>query len=209
VKKIIAKTSSINKYLQNFCIQIMQKILLKNFSFTNFSRWFFLGILIAVAISFFDLLTKKIIFNLIDRNLQNQQIYAITDMANASNNEFKIFSFFSLVKVWNKGVSFGMFNQLKNSDIIFSIIQGGIGLILLFWLYQVKKPYLAIALGLVIGGAFGNTIDRFKNGAVADFLDFHIASYHWPAFNLADSSIFIGITILLCDEFIFNKKIKK
>ena len=209
MKKIIAKTSSINKYLQNFCIQIMQKILLKNFSFTNFSRWFFLGILIAVAISFFDLLTKKIIFNLIDRNLQNQQIYAITDMANASNNEFKIFSFFSLVKVWNKGVSFGMFNQLKNSDIIFSIIQGGIGLILLFWLYQVKKPYLAIALGLVIGGAFGNTIDRFKNGAVADFLDFHIASYHWPAFNLADSSIFIGITILLCDEFIFNKKIKK
>jgi signal peptidase II len=106
-------------------------------------------------------------------------------------------------------VSFGMFNQLKNSDIIFSIIQGGIGLILLFWLYQVKKPYLAIALGLVIGGAFGNTIDRFKNGAVADFLDFHIASYHWPAFNLADSAIFIGITILLCDEFIFNKKIKK
>ncbi len=209
MKKIIAKTLSINKYLQNFCIQIMQKILLKNFSFANFSRWFFLGILIAVAISFFDLLTKKIIFNLIDRNLQNQQIYAITDMANASNNEFKIFSFFSLVKVWNKGVSFGMFNQLKNSDIIFSIIQGGIGLILLFWLYQVKKPYLAIALGLVIGGAFGNTIDRFKNGAVADFLDFHIASYHWPAFNLADSAIFIGITILLCDEFIFNKKIKK
>ena len=101
-----------------------------------------------------------------------------------------------------------MFNQLKNSDIIFSIIQGSIGLILLFWLYQVKKPYLAVALGLVIGGAFGNTLDRFKNGAVADFLDFHIATYHWPAFNLADSAIFIGIAILLCDEFIFNKKIK-
>lgn len=187
----------------------MQKILLKNFSFANFSKWFFLGIAIAVTISFFDLLTKKMIFNLIDRNLQNQQISDLIYASNAENNELQIFSFFSLVKVWNKGVSFGMFNQLKNSDIIFSIIQGSIGLVLLFWLYQVKKPYLAIALGLVIGGAFGNTIDRFRNGAVADFLDFHIASYHWPAFNLADSSIFIGITILLCDEFIFNKKIKK
>lgn len=210
MKKIFAKNLSIKKILQNFCFQIIQKILLKNFFFTNFSRWFFLGIVIAVIICFLDLLTKKLVFNLIDQYWQNSQIISLLDISNndSNDNELKILSFFSLVKVWNKGVSFGMFNQLKNSDIIFSIIQGSIGLILLFWLYQVKKPYLAVALGLVIGGAFGNTLDRFKNGAVADFLDFHIATYHWPAFNLADSAIFIGIAILLCDEFIFNKKIK-
>jgi signal peptidase II len=210
VKKIFARNLSIKKILQNFCFQIIQKILLKNFFFTNFSRWFFLGIVIAAIICFLDLLTKKLIFNLIDQYWQDSQIISLLDISNndSNNNELKILSFFSLVKVWNKGVSFGMFNQLKNSDIIFSIIQGSIGLILLFWLYQVKKPYLAVALGLVIGGAFGNTLDRFKNGAVADFLDFHIATYHWPAFNLADSAIFIGIAILLCDEFIFNKKIK-
>jgi len=210
VKKIFAKNLSIKKILQNFCFQIIQKILLKNFFFTNFSRWFFLGIVIAVIICFLDLLTKKLVFNLIDQYWQNSQIISLLDISDndSNSNELKILSFFSLVKVWNKGVSFGMFNQLKNSDIIFSIIQGSIGLILLFWLYQVKKPYLAVALGLVIGGAFGNTLDRFKNGAVADFLDFHIATYHWPAFNLADSAIFIGIAILLCDEFIFNKKIK-
>ena len=130
-------------------------------------------------------------------------------VVNQEYQEIKILSFFSLVKVLNKGVSFGMFNQIENSEIIFSIIQGSIGFILLFWLFQVKKPYLAIALGLVIGGAFGNTIDRIKNGAVADFLDFHIQSYHWPAFNLADSAIFIGISILLFDEFILNKNFKK
>lgn len=123
--------------------------------------------------------------------------------------EIKITSFFSLVRVWNKGVSFGMFSNLKSSEIIFSFIQGGIGLALLFWLYQVKKIYLAIALGLVIGGAFGNTIDRIINGAVADFLDFYFKSYHWPAFNLADSAIFVGIVILILDEFYLTKNRKK
>ncbi len=203
MKKLIAKTLSIKDSMLIFGQKILQKILLRNFSFKNFSMWFFLGLLMAILIAGLDLMSKKIIFNIIDQYHLNHQY------ENSNFNELKIFSFFSLVKVWNKGVSFGMFNQLNNSEIIFSCIQGGIGLALLFWLYQVQKPYLAIALGLVIGGAFGNTIDRILNGAVADFLDFHIASYHWPAFNLADSSIFIGIAILLFDEFVFNKKFTK
>jgi signal peptidase II len=197
MKKIFTKLLLFKKLLGIFLSRIINKIMFKNFSIKNFSKWFFLGIGIALIIVFLDLLTKKIIFNLIDNS-------ALDGL-----NEIKIFSFFSLVKVLNRGVSFGMFNQLENSEIIFSIIQGSIGFILLFWLFQVKKPYLAIALGLVIGGAFGNTIDRIKNGAVADFLDFHIQSYHWPAFNLADSAIFIGISILLFDEFILNKNFKK
>lgn len=198
MKKIFTKLLLFKKLLGIFFSRIISKIMFKNFAIKNFSKWFFLGLGIALIIVFLDLLTKKIIFNLID-NYQLKHDYL----------EIKILSFFSLVKVLNKGVSFGMFNQIENSEIIFSIIQGSIGFILLFWLFQVKKPYLAIALGLVIGGAFGNTIDRIKNGAVADFLDFHIQSYHWPAFNLADSAIFIGISILLFDEFILNKNFKK
>ncbi len=198
MKKIFTKLLLFKKLLGIFFSRIINKIMFKNFAIKNFSKWFFLGLGIALIIVFLDLLTKKIIFNLID-NYQLKHDYL----------EIKILSFFSLVKVLNKGVSFGMFNQIENSEIIFSIIQGSIGFILLFWLFQVKKPYLAIALGLVIGGAFGNTIDRIKNGAVADFLDFHIQSYHWPAFNLADSAIFIGISILLFDEFILNKNFKK
>ena len=148
-------------------------------------KLFVLGLAIAVCVAFFDLLTKEIVFRFIE-----------------DGDEIKIFDFFSLVRVWNRGVSFGMFNQLENSHIIFSIIQGGIALVLVFWLYRNNNFYFAYGLGLIIGGALGNVIDRIMNGAVADFLDFHIASYHWPAFNLADSCVFIGVVILL----FFDKK---
>jgi signal peptidase II len=73
--------------------------------------------------------------------------------------------------------------------------------VLLIWLYRNEKIYLTYALGLITGGAVGNLFDRIKNGAVADFLDFHIASYHWPAFNAADSFVFIGVAILLLEDF--------
>jgi signal peptidase II len=69
-----------------------------------------------------------------------------------------------------------------------------------------KHFYLTIAFSLIIGGAFGNVIDRLHNGGVTDFIDFHIAGYHWPAFNLADSVIFIGVAILLCHEVFLKKK---
>ena len=58
----------------------------------------------------------------------------------------------------------------------------------------------------LIGGAFGNLIDRIRNGAVADFLDFHLMTYHWPAFNLADSFVFIGVMILIFEDLIIKKK---
>ena len=58
---------------------------------------------------------------------------------------------------------------------------------------------MAVGLGLVIGGALGNVVDRIRYGAVVDFLDFHIAGYHWPAFNLADTAICIGAAVLLAD----------
>ena len=152
--------------------------------------------IIATIIAILDLASKRLIFTI----LQQQQIL---------QPEIKIFSFFSLVAVWNRGVSFGMFNSIENPQIILSILQGSIALILCFWLYNNQKKHFAIALGLIIGGAFGNVLDRIMHGAVADFLDFHIANYHWPAFNLADSCVFIGVTILVFDEIIFNKKNEK
>ena len=62
---------------------------------------------------------------------------------------------------------------------------------------------------MIIGGAYGNIIDRIINGAVADFLDFHIANYHWPAFNVADCAITIGAILLIIDEFMLSKNKKK
>jgi len=167
--------------------QIFQKL--------KIPKLFLSGMLIATIVAILDLASKRLIFTI----LEQQQVL---------QPEIKIFDFFSLVCVWNRGVSFGMFNGIENPQIILSILQGSIAIILCFWLYNNCKKHFAIALGLIIGGAFGNVIDRILHGAVADFLDFHIANYHWPAFNLADSCVFIGVAILLFDE-VFQKKINK
>lgn len=70
---------------------------------------------------------------------------------------------------------------------------------LLVWLARVQSR-LQAALGLVIGGALGNLLDRLRHGAVTDFLDFHFQDYHWPAFNLADSGIVLGVFLLLIND---------
>ena len=105
-------------------------------------------------------------------------------------------SFFNIALVWNYGVSFGMFAGHRQPLLLtcLSILIVGI---LIVWLTRNTSKLVALALGCVIGGAIGNIIDRLRFGAVTDFLDFHLGNYHWPAFNIADSCIFIGV-VLLC-----------
>ena len=106
--------------------------------------------------------------------------------------------------VWNEGVSF---NMMQNTGpLILSLLAIGISSILAWWLYKSESKTEAIALGMIIGGALGNTIDRARFGAVADFLDFYVGTYHWPAFNLADSAISIGVAVLLFHGFFMSKK---
>jgi signal peptidase II len=115
----------------------------------------------------------------------------------------RVASFFNLITVWNYGVSFGLFAKHGAGNIwMLSTLAIGISGILFTWMWRAKSMYLSTALGLVIGGALGNVIDRIRYGAVADFLDFHIEGFHWYAFNLADSTIFIGVVLLLFDSFI-------
>ncbi len=117
----------------------------------------------------------------------------------------EITPFFNLVLTHNRGVSFGLFPAGSHLE---SWILIGLALVisafLLRWLYQTKHRLGVIALGLIIGGALGNVIDRMLIGAVVDFLDFHAFNYHWPAFNVADSAIFLGAMGLICDSF-FSK----
>jgi signal peptidase II len=113
----------------------------------------------------------------------------------------EITPFFNLVLTWNRGVSFGMFN----TDSAFSIwvlpfIAVAIVVMLVTWLMRADRQVLGIALGSIIGGAIGNLIDRVRFGAVADFLDVHAFGYHWPAFNVADSAITIGVGVLIFDS---------
>ena len=108
---------------------------------------------------------------------------------------------FSLTMVWNRGVSFGLFRA--DADLVrwllsaFSII---VAIVLAVWARKTERPFMAIGLGLVIGGALGNVIDRIRFGAVADFLDFQRLGFFRWVFNVADSAITIGVVFLLLDS---------
>ena len=119
----------------------------------------------------------------------------------AHDGHIEVLPFFSLVEVWNHGVSFGMFNKLAYGKWLLSGMAIIITLILLRWLSRTDDRLTAAALGLIIGGAVGNTIDRLRFGAVADYLDFHAFGYHWPAFNVTDMAICIGVGILVLLSF--------
>ena len=106
--------------------------------------------------------------------------------------------FFNLVMVWNTGISFGM---LGGAGVlppwVLSAIAVAICIALFFWLRAARSRWTAAAIGLVIGGAIGNVVDRARWGAVFDFADFYIGRWHWPAFNVADAAIVIGVLMLL------------
>ena len=124
-----------------------------------------------------------------------------------SGQPIEVFSLFNLVKVWNTGVSFSMFSHYgKVGAIVLSVLAITVCLFLLHWMIKEKNLFKVVSLGLIIGGAIGNVIDRVRFGAVLDFLDFHIMDYHWPAFNLADSFICIGAGVLIMWEIFYKQK---
>ncbi|MCH2547093.1 MAG: signal peptidase II [Alphaproteobacteria bacterium] len=120
-------------------------------------------------------------------------------------NGIEILPFFKLVMVWNYGVSFGMFSAVGDDSRRWLLIAVAavITAIMFVWLWKSHTKLLSLALGLVIGGAIGNVFDRLRWGAVADFFYLHYDEWYWPAFNIADSAIFIGV-VLLCWDSIVN-----
>ena len=112
-----------------------------------------------------------------------------------------------LVLTWNYGVSFGMGNTPGGwNAIVFTALAAAIAALLLSWLVKSPGRLVQAAIGLVIGGAFGNVIDRLRFGAVVDFLYVHVGPFDWwPAFNVADSAICVGATLLVFDS-LFAKR---
>lgn len=116
-------------------------------------------------------------------------------------------SWLNLVVVWNRGISFGLFDSNSpNTPFILIGISMAVSLLMLIWLAMTPKRLIALPLALIIGGAVSNTLDRIRFGAVADFIDVHAGSYHWPAFNLADSCIVVGAALLMLESFISERK---
>lgn len=117
----------------------------------------------------------------------------------------EILPFFNIVMVWNQGVSFGMFsNDSAYGPLILSGLALVIAAVFLVWLFRSQSKLQCAAIALVISGAVGNVIDRVRFGAVIDFLDVHVAGFHWPAFNIADSAICIGVFLLIVHSFFFE-----
>jgi signal peptidase II len=120
-------------------------------------------------------------------------------------------AFFNLVLTYNRGMSFGLFNTGAGGGagpgaLLFSLAAAMIVAGLVYWLSRVTSPLLAIAIGLIIGGAVGNVVDRIRLGAVVDFLDFHVGPWHWPAFNVADSAICVGVAAMLLDGLLLHRE---
>jgi len=146
------------------------------------------GLALAGLVLLLDQLTKWWVLEVIDLDRIGQVVVA---------------PFFNLTMVWNRGVTFG----LLGSDLWFKpLLLGGLALViaalLLRWLARAESWRIAWGLGLVLGGAVGNVIDRARFGAVVDFVHLHAAGYHWYVFNLADSAIVCGVGLLLLDALI-------
>jgi len=117
-----------------------------------------------------------------------------------SATRIQVTPFFDLVMAWNRGVSFGIGNNGGEwNAVLLSVLALAICVAMVFWLAKAETWMLQVALGGIIGGALGNVIDRARFGTVADFLDFHLAGHHWPAFNVADSAITVGAAFLIFD----------
>lgn len=153
----------------------------------------FLGLNIALAVILLDQLSKYYMLNEV---LGDSAVIAVAPV-------------FNLVRAWNTGVSFSMFNNYGSFG---AWMLSGVALLivgfLIYWLKSETNRLAQAALGMIIGGAVGNVIDRVRLGAVFDFLDFHIAESHWPAFNLADSFICIGAAVLIAQS-VYNHLNKK
>ena len=117
-------------------------------------------------------------------------------------------SFFNLVLVFNSGASFSFLADAGGwQKWFFVALALGISLWLLSLLRKhAQERLMPAALSLILGGAIGNVVDRLRFDAVVDFLDFHLAGYHWPAFNVADSAITVGVALMLWHQFRYGKE---
>ena len=137
-----------------------------------------------------------------DQIFKNVMLYGLDFKAKDLFARIEVTSFFDLVMVWNRGVSYGLFQAGGlTGTIILSVFSLVAVAALSWWLRSADRRLLAWGLGLVIGGALGNVIDRILYGAVADFFYFHAFGRDWYVFNVADAAITVGVVALLVDAF--------
>lgn len=136
-----------------------------------------LGLVVAAAVLAADLATKR----------------AVLDGLDIAVAPVRVAPFLDLTLVWNRGISYGLLEQdTPAGRWLLVAVTAAATVALLFWLLRTKSLLTAASLGLVVGGAIGNGIDRVVYGAVVDFVHFHVGSFSWYVFNLADAAIVAG-----------------
>jgi signal peptidase II len=140
-------------------------------------------VLLVLAVFLFDQLTKWLVARTL---LIGETVHVVPGL-------------FNLTHWRNRGVAFGLFADMQSPHatsfvIGFSVVAMAVVGFLLW--RGPATPVAAAGLALILGGAFGNLVDRLRGGSVVDFLDFYIGSYHWPAFNIADGAIVLGAAAL-------------
>jgi signal peptidase II len=150
------------------------------------------GIIAAIVVLALDQASKLWLLNMFDI---------------ARRGAVKLTPFFDLVLAWNVGISFGWFqNESPVAQISLMVIKAVAVIVLGIWMAWSRTLIATVALGLIIGGAVGNAIDRLAYGAVVDFALFHLQfgekTYNWYVFNLADAAIVAGVAALLYDSFL-------
>jgi signal peptidase II len=144
-----------------------------------------LGLLVAAALLAADQATKWWILEVV-RLPEVGRVYVLP--------------FLNLTMVWNRGVTFGLLQgEAPWHAYALAAIASAVAAFLLVWLARAENRLVSFALGLVLGGAVGNVIDRVRFGAVVDFIDVHAWGWHWYVFNVADSAIVIGVGLLFAD----------
>ncbi|MAI31012.1 MAG: signal peptidase II [Rhodopirellula sp.] len=134
--------------------------------------------------------------------LADQMIKWLVQQSMAYGQSVEITPFFNWVHVWNKGAAFSLFADGGGWQRYFFIaIAVVVSAVLVKLIRNSHQRTESLALAMVLGGAFGNVIDRVFRGYVVDYLDFHWQSWHWPAFNLADVFIVLGVIMILATSF--------
>jgi signal peptidase II len=144
------------------------------------------SLILALVVLVVDIVTKRWVESIL---LHGQQI--------------PLTGFFNLVLTYNAGAAFSFLSDASGWQRWFfsAIAASASGLIIYLLRKHAADKLFCMALSLILGGALGNLWDRITLGHVVDFLDFHVTNYHWPAFNVADSAIFLGAMLLILDSF--------
>ena len=130
-------------------------------------------------------------------------LLAIVNMP--ERQQINIAPFFDIVMAWNYGISYGLFKT--PTQLVLIVVSLVISTVLWLWICRSTRPITVTALGMIIGGALGNSLDRVVHGAVADFFYFHWQDWSWYIFNPADTCIVAGVALLMYESIVEPRKV--